>query len=159
LIPRKIGHPDNEEYAMAAVTETGEVIQNETEVATVDPNWFERAVQAERRESARRRNEYLGNRTKPKVADKTAIIVDDGIATGLTMKAAIAELKNLQPQSIVVAVPVAPRETIHDLETQVDRVVVLEKPLLFRGAIGAYYNVFDQVSDKEVVALLSRQTV
>jgi predicted phosphoribosyltransferase len=157
LIPRKIGHPKNEEYAIAAVTETGEVVRNEAEVVSVDPAWFKSAVEAERLESARRREFYLGDRPWPAVAGKIALIVDDGMATGLTMKAAIADVKNRQPKAIVVAVPVAPRDTIRELQPFVDRVVTLEQPLLFLGAIGASYDLFDQVTDEEVVAILSQK--
>lgn len=154
LIPRKIGHPSNPEYAIASVTETGDVIKNETEVASVDAEWFHREVEAERKEAKRRREHYLAGRPSADVANKVAIIVDDGIATGLTMKAVISELKQREPRSILVAVPVAPRDTIQELEKLVDRVIVLEKPLLFMGAIGAYYDSFEQLSDEEVMRLL-----
>lgn len=154
LIPRKIGHPSNPEYAIASVTETGEVITNEAEVASIDAQWFKREVEAERKEAKRRRERYLAGRPSADVANKTAIIVDDGIATGLTMKAVISDLKQRKPLSIIVAVPVAPRDTVHELEQLVDRVVILEKPLLFMGAIGSYYDSFEQLSDEEVMKLL-----
>lgn len=155
LIPRKIGAPENEEYAIASVTETGEVVKSEAEVQTVDTTWFAGAVETQRQEAKRRRERYLASRDAIDVEGKTAIIVDDGIATGLTMKAAIVDVKTRKPGFIVVAVPVAPRETIRDLETLVDRVVVLESPLMFMGSIGAYYDFFEQVSDEEVVDLLA----
>lgn len=155
LIPRKIGAPENEEYAIAAVTETGEVVKSEDEVATIDPAWFARAVETQRQEAKRRRERYLTLRPRVDIDGKTAIIVDDGIATGLTMKAAIAEIKSRNPSAIIVVVPVAPYDTVRDLERLVDRVIVLEKPLLFMGSIGAYYDSFDQVSDEEVIKLMS----
>jgi len=154
LIPRKIGAPGNEEYAIASVTETGDVVKS-PEATSVDPSWFAQAVVAQRVEAKRRRERYLSGRAQPDVTGKTAIIVDDGIATGLTMKAAIEDVKTHQPQSIVIAVPVAPQDTVKELEGLVDHVVVLETPLLFLGSIGAYYDSFEQVSDEEVVDLMS----
>jgi predicted phosphoribosyltransferase len=156
LIPRKIGYPSNPEYAIAAVTETGDVVENKEEVAHIDAAWFNQEVEHQRQEARRRRERYLADRPPPDARGKTAIIVDDGIATGLTMKAAITDLKNRKPASIVIAVPVAPQETVHELEKMVDRVVALEQSLFFLGAIGAYYDTFEQVSDEEVIALLSQ---
>lgn len=155
LIPRKIGHPTMEEYAIAAVTEFGAIIENSAEVAIVDPAWFRTEVQKQRQEAKRRREKYLQNRSQAEVSGKTAIIVDDGIATGLTMKAAITDLKRLHPSRIVIAVPIAPQDTIKELETLVDKVIVIEKPFIFLGAIGSYYDSFEQVSDEEVVKLMA----
>lgn len=155
LIPRKIGHPSMHEYAIAAVTESGALIENKTDVESIDAAWFNQEVENQRKEARRRRETYLQNRKPVDVAGKIAIIVDDGIATGLTMKAAIADLKGRKPASIVVAVPVAPRDTVQELETLVEKIIVLETPVLFMGSIGAYYESFDQVSDKEVIGLMS----
>lgn len=156
LIPRKIGHPFNPEYAVAAVTETGETVVEKTEVADIDETWFAQEVVRQREEARRRRETYLGVHARVDVAGKTAIIVDDGIATGLTMKAAIRELQARHPSAIFVAVPVAPLEAVRELEQMVDRVVALEAPEVFLGAIGSYYDSFDQVTDEEVIALLSQ---
>jgi len=156
LIPRKIGHPDNPEYAIASVTETGDVVRQEEEVASVNADWFKDEVEHQRQEAARRRKRYLSHRKVVEVKNKIAIIVDDGIATGLTMKAAIADLKSRDPLSIIVAVPVAPRDTVQELKPLVDRVIVLEQPFMFMGAIGAYYDTFEQVDDEEVVMLMSK---
>lgn len=155
LIPRKIGAPKNEEYAIASVTETGDVVKSEAEVADLDPAWFAQAVETQREEAKRRRELYLSYRPRVEVDRKIAIVVDDGIATGLTMKAAIADLKMRKPSKIIVAVPVAPRDTVLGLEQLVNHVVVLEKPLLFMGSIGAYYDSFDQLTDEEVIELMS----
>lgn len=155
LIARKIGHPSIQEYAIAAVTEFGDVVENKEEVAAIDPAWFKQEVANQRDEARRRRETYLQGRERADVAGKTAIIVDDGIATGLTMKAAIADVRRLKPARIIIAVPVAPRDTVEELEKLVDGVIALESPLLFLGAIGAYYDAFDQVSDEEVVKLVS----
>ncbi|MFA5946609.1 MAG: phosphoribosyltransferase family protein [Patescibacteria group bacterium] len=155
LIPRKIGHPDNPEYAIASVSEKGKVIKNELEVSRIDPAWFEAEVERQRGEAARRRVKYLADRTPVDVKGKTAIIVDDGIATGLTMKAAIDEARAKEPSAVVLAVPVAPRDTIRELEKLVDRLIVLKRPLQFQGSIGFYYKNFSQVSDEEVIEMMS----
>lgn len=154
LIPRKIGHPENPEYAIASVSEKGSVIKNEFEVSRIDPAWFEHEVEQQRGEATRRRARYLAGRTPADVKSKIAIIVDDGIATGLTMKAAIDEARAKEPATIVLAVPVAPRDTIRELEKLVDRVVVLKRPLQFQGSIGFYYTTFNQVSDEEVIQMM-----
>ncbi|MBI5794397.1 phosphoribosyl transferase [Candidatus Uhrbacteria bacterium] len=159
LVPRKIGHPSMPEFAIAAVTELGEVVQNKEEVARVDPAWFAQAVEQERKEAKRRREVYLQGRARADVAGKTAIIVDDGIATGLTVRAAIADVRRSKPARVILAVPVAPRDTVQALEGLVDQVIVLEMPQFFQGSIGAYYDSFDQVSDEEVVHLLSKNSV
>ena len=154
LIPRKIGHPDNPEYAIASVTEKGAVVKNRDEVNAVDRSWFEQEVKRQRIEAARRREKYLKDRRSVDVKNKIAIVVDDGIATGLTLKAAIEDLRSRGPKSIIIAVPVAPRDTVQELERLVDKVIVLELPGLFLGSIGAYYGRFDQVSDEEVIKIM-----
>jgi len=154
VIPRKVGHPDFPEYGIAAVTETGEVVANEAEVARVDPAWFARAVADERAEAARRRRRYLGDRPSVALEGKTAVVVDDGVATGLTMLAALREVRGRGARHVVAAVPVAPGDTVARLRREADEVVALQAPAAFAGAVGAYYERFDQVSDAEVVAAL-----
>lgn len=152
LIPRKIGAPGNEEYAIAAVTETGDVIHGDIDF--VDPQWFNEAAQVQRQEARRRRERYLAGRPPVEVEGKIAIIVDDGLATGLTMKAALAEANVREPESVVVAVPVASTEAVRALEPLADRVLVLESPSLFLGSVGSHYDSFDQVTDGEVIQIL-----
>lgn len=156
IIPRKIGHPYSPEYGIAAVVESGELVKNEAEVARVDPAWFERAVEHERAEARRRRELYLRGRAPVPVEGKTAILVDDGIATGLTMEAAIREAKRLRPRRTVVAVPVAPADTVQRIGREVDAFVALDIPEFYLGAVGAYYDHFPQLTDDEVIALLAR---
>jgi predicted phosphoribosyltransferase len=155
IIPRKIGHPSNPEYAICAVTEHGEPVCNELERAGVDEEWFKAQVQAARREARRRRELYLGGRAPLAVRDRVAILVDDGIATGLTMRAAIRDARRRGPATLVVAVPVAPAETVALLGREVDEVVALDVPDFYLGAVGAYYMDFPQLSDREVMSLLS----
>jgi putative phosphoribosyl transferase len=154
VIPRKIGHPQQPEYAIGAVAESGELACNEDEVARVDADWFAHAVERERQEAQRRRALYTGGRAVPGVRDKTAIIVDDGIATGLTMMAAILDVKRLKPSNVVVAVPVVPADTAARLRRLVDDVVAVQVEEYYLGAVGAYYDAFPQVSDAEVIALM-----
>jgi putative phosphoribosyl transferase len=154
LIPRKIGHPLQPEYAIGAVVETGEMICNQREVVRLDPQWLRQEVEAERQEARRRRELYLGGREPVSVKGKTAIILDDGIATGLTMEVAIRDARRREPARLIVAVPVAPPETAERLAREVDEFVLLDHSPYYLGAVGAYYDHFAQVSDDEVVALL-----
>ncbi|HEY3379774.1 MAG TPA: phosphoribosyltransferase family protein [Armatimonadota bacterium] len=154
LVARKIGHPDFPEYAICAVSEADGLVCNEQERARVDPAWFAMAVARERQEAARRRERYLTGRPSVPVEGKIAILIDDGIATGLTMRAAIAEVKTRHPSQVIVAIPVIPPETAVALRGEVDRIVALEIPEIFRGAVGAYYQDFHPVTDDEVMRLM-----
>jgi predicted phosphoribosyltransferase len=159
LIARKVGHPLFPEYAIGAVTENGELVTNPGEVARVEPQWFQREVEAQRREARRRRELYLGGRAPLPVAGKTVIVVDDGVATGLTMEAAIRDVRRRAPARLVVAVPVAPSDTAAKIAREVDELVALDIPEFYLGAVGAYYEEFHQVGDDEVVALLQSLSV
>jgi predicted phosphoribosyltransferase len=154
IVVRKIGHPYQPEYAIGAVAEDGYVITNPDEVANVDKHWFDQAAAEELKEAQRRRALFLQGRHPVAVQGKIAIIVDDGLATGLTMLAAIHEIRKRGPKKIIVAVPVAAAETANTLRSEVDDLVVLHIPEGWFGAIGAFYYRFDQVSDDEVVALM-----
>jgi len=153
IIVRKIGHPSSPEYAIAAVAEDGDITMNRDEVMSVDRHSFNQILRQEQREAQRRRGVYMRGRTAIPAADKVAILVDDGLATGLTMFAAIREVQHFRPRKIVVAVPLAPRVTIARLKEVVDDVVVLHVPEDF-GAIGSFYRRFDQVTDTEVIELM-----
>lgn len=153
LIPRKIGHPSNPEYAICAVPENGERVCTPWEEEHADPDWLDKAEQRERAEARRRRQTYCGER-RPEVSGKLAIIVDDGIATGLTMRAAIRDAYQRNPSRVVVAIPVAPADTAMTLESEVDELVALDIPEHYLGAVGAYYDQFNQVTDDEVIEML-----
>jgi predicted phosphoribosyltransferase len=156
ILVRKIGHPNNPEYAIGAVAEGAEPVFNESERQAVDEAWLKAVVKAEQAENERRRQEYFPHDYQPpSVRDKVAILTDDGIATGLTMEAAIEALSLRRPQKIVVAVPVAPSDTVDHLKTLADEVIVLDNPDNFRGAVGAHYQNFPQVEDEEVVEILT----
>jgi putative phosphoribosyl transferase len=153
IIPRKIGHPSNPEYAIGAVAEDGHLTANPAEIATVDEQWLRMEIERQQAEAKRRRETYLAGAQPIDIAGKTAIIVDDGIATGLTMKCAIKELKHRNPKKIIVAVSVAPADSLAEIEVLVDEVICLSTPE-FMGAIGAFYDSFPQVEDAEVVRLM-----
>jgi len=154
IIARKIGHPANPEYAVGAVTETGPPVYDEFERRRLDPSWLAGAEAAERAEAARRRRVYAQNRRPASTTGKTAVVVDDGIATGLTMRAAVAELRERLPGKLVVAVPCAPGEAVANLYDLADEVVVLTDPEAYLGAVGSYYSDFPQLSDEAVIDLL-----
>jgi len=154
IITKKIGHPINPEYAIAAVAEEGEPECNLAEVSHVDPIWFENEVRRVQNEIKRRREMYMGKIKPSPVEGKTAIIVDDGIATGFTMMAAINEIKKRKPQKLVVAIPVIPHDTAQNLRLMADDLVSLDIAYDFLGSVGSYYENFDQIEDSEVILLL-----
>ena len=156
IITRKIGHPNYSEYAIGAITETGEAIFNEHEIAHIDNDWLEQQKKEEITEAKRRRECYLADRKPVPVTGKLAILVDDGIATGLTMRAAIRDLKNRHPIKIVVAIPVMPSDTAKILNSEVDDVVALLVDPHYQGSVGSYYSYFYQLCDDEVILLLSK---
>lgn len=158
VIPRKIGHPENPEYAVCAVTEEGELVCNEEESSKLGQKWLKEAAKREQAEAKRRRAAYLpaqagGNRRLP-ATGRLALVVDDGIATGLTMRAAIRSLRRELPSEIVIAAPIAPREVVEYLRGEADDVVVLDDTEPFLGAVGVYYDSFPQVTDEEVIRIM-----
>lgn len=153
IVARKIGHPDHPEYGIGAVTDDGYEIFNEGERQNVDPEWLKEEIQSQIKEAQRRREAYLGGRQSQSLMGKTAILIDDGIATGYTLRAAIHSARARQAKHIVVASPVAPRGT--DLP-EADDVVVLETPEDFR-AIGSFYRDFEQTGDTQVKELLENR--
>jgi putative phosphoribosyl transferase len=154
-IPRKVGHPMNPEYGICAVTESGARVCTPEEVARVDQAWLECEINRQREEARRRRLAYLSDRKAPEVKGKVAIICDDGIATGLTMRAAVQEVKYREPEHVVVAIPVIPRETAAKLRQEVGTLIALDIPEFYLGAVGAYYDEFTQLTDQEVIGLMN----
>jgi putative phosphoribosyl transferase len=155
VITRKVGHPFFPEYAIAAVGEDGFAFTNPEELQSIDRQWFNKQVLAQQTEARRRRQVYMQGRAPVDVKNKIAIIVDDGLATGLTMFAAIEDVRRRGPRKVIVAVPVAPPETVRRLRLVADEVVVLFSVQDF-GSIGSFYANFSQVDDAEVMeALLS----
>jgi predicted phosphoribosyltransferase len=155
VVARKVGHPTNPEYAICAVDELGTRLCNEVELKHIDKKWLNQRVEQEQQEAQRRTALYRGKRVPIEIAGKTAIIVDDGVATGLTIRLAIKTVKEQKPMRVVVAVPVAPSDVAMKIRREVDEFVVLEPPEDFLGAVGAHYVLFPQVEDPEVIRLFS----
>ena len=157
LLVRKIGVPWQPELAVGAVMDGGEpvlVVEPAVQAeAGIDRRYIEQRAAQELQEIERRRALYLAHRAPEPVTGRTAIVVDDGIATGTTMRAALRGLRLRRPARLVLAVPVAPPETIEALRAEVDDVVCLMQPEFF-GAIGCFYMDFHQLTDDEVVALM-----
>jgi putative phosphoribosyl transferase len=157
ILTRKIGAPFNPEYAIGVVAENGFVSVNEEEIrlGIATREYIERIVPKLMAELERRRQLYRGGRPLPDLTGKTAILVDDGVATGFTMLGAIAAVREQHPEHIVVALPVAPPSTVERLRREVDRVEVLIAPEPLDG-VGAWYEDFHQATDEEVLELLER---
>lgn len=157
MLVRKLGLPSHRELAMGAIASGGVRVLNEDVVRGygVDADTLDAVATEEGRELERRSRVYRGLRPLPTLAGQVVILVDDGLATGATMRAAIEAVRRSRPAEIVVAVPVAPQQTIAELEQQVERVVCPHRPEPF-FAIGQWYHSFEQTTDAQVVALLQR---
>ncbi len=155
LTVRKLGVPECEELAMGAIADGGVTLRNENVLAGNASlvSSFPCVERREREELLRRERDYRGARPIAEIASRCVILVDDGLATGSTMRAAIEASRRLGARQIVVAVPVAPSDTVEQLRDVVDDIVCPAVPLQFR-AIGWFYRDFSQVSDREVRSLL-----
>lgn len=154
IVVRKISHKDNPEYAIGAVSEKGKVFLSNEAQLFVGEEWLNSEIQKEMIEAKRRRTEYAGGRPIADFTNKTVILVDDGAATGYSLMSALDTLKSRKPKEIIIAVPIVPKDTTEKLSKLVDRVVTVIVPEYFLGAIGAYYDEFEQVSDDEVKKIL-----
>jgi putative phosphoribosyl transferase len=157
MIVRKLGTPGQEELAMGAIASGGVRVLNRDviEPLRIPERVIEEVERRERAEIERREHAYRGQRPRPAVAGQCVILVDDGVATGATMRAAIAALRQAKPSRIVVAVPVAPPDTVDVLRSEADEVVCLATPEPFM-AIGCWYMAFPQLSDEEVRSCLTQ---
>jgi predicted phosphoribosyltransferase len=155
IITKKIPHPLNEEYAIGAVGPEGEYFINAGAAAEVRPEYIE--IQRGKLAAAveERYIRYRGERPKPALKGKTVILIDDGIATGSTMLAAIHVIRKQKPKKIVVAVPVGPPDGVARIAAEADETICLEKPEAF-FAIGSFYEDFRQVEDEEAITILKR---
>ena len=162
LIVRKICAPGEPELAVAAIAEGDPptvVIDEITSSGTdTDHAYIKHEARAQRAEIERRCKAYRHGMTRLSVAGRIVVVVDDGIATGTTMRAALKALRRMQPAKVVLAVPVASNDTIYELSKLVDDVVCLSQPGHFRS-VGTYYADFHQVDDEEVIALLDASRV
>jgi len=156
LIVRKLGVPDHEELAMGAIASGGVVVYNDEIIhqLAISRKMIDSVITCEKKEMARREIEYRGSRPFSDLTRKIIILVDDGIATGATMRAAIQALRTQNAARIVVAVPVAAEDTCRDLVPLVDELVCPLRPDYF-NAVGAWYDVFEQTTDREVIELMA----
>jgi putative phosphoribosyl transferase len=157
FVVRKLGAPGQEELALGAIASGGVRVINDVVVRELglDEPDLERATAVAERELRRREQLYRNGRPPVDVAGRTAILVDDGLATGASMRAAARALRPRNPERVVVAVPVAARQTCKELASEVDEIVCLETPTPFL-AVGSWYDEFGQTSDEEVRELLER---
>ena len=157
MLVRKLGTPGQEELAMGAIAPGDVRVLNPDIVHSlrISEETIEAVAKRERKELDRRQRAYRGDRPPPQVQGHCVILVDDGLATGATMRTAIKAIRQQQPNRIVVAVPVAPADTIQTLREEADEVVCLATPEPF-WAIGSWYREFPQTSDEEVKDLLER---
>lgn len=156
FVVRKLGMPGHEELAMGAIASGGVRVLNRDmlDYMPVNAKVIESVAAREQRELERRELAFRGDKPPLDVSGKTVIVVDDGLATGSTMRAAVQALRNLAPAAIVVAVPVAAASTCDDLRREADEVVCLRTPEPFQ-AVGLWYDDFEQTTDSEVHALLA----
>lgn len=157
IVVRKIGAPSNEELALGAIAEHGEGIFNEQLIGIlgVSPDFLKKAIEREKKILKERLDLYRGNSPELIIKGKTVILVDDGIATGASMRVAIQSVRDAGAKKIVLAVPVAAPDSLRKIAKEVDEVVCLSSPIFFE-AVGAFYKAFEQTSDEEVIHLLAR---
>ena len=159
ILVRKIGVPVQPELAMGAVVDGAApiIVRNDEviELSGTTDREFDEACARELAEIERRRQLYIGERARVEIAGHVVILIDDGIATGTTTRAALQAIRKRKPKELVLAVPVAPPETIRQLRQEADTLICLETPENF-GAIGYFYRDFRQVSDREVIEILNR---
>jgi putative phosphoribosyl transferase len=157
FLVRKLGVPGHEELAMGAIASGGVRVLNEevTSQMQISTSAIDDVAKREEQELKRRERLYHGDQAAPDVQGRTVILIDDGLATGSTMRAAARALRKMQPSKIVVAVPVAAAETCADLCDEVDEVICVVTPEPFM-AVGAWYSDFEQTSDQEVRELLDQ---
>lgn len=157
MLVRKLGAPGQPELAVGAIATGGARVLNRDIVTglNLDDAAIEDVARSEQRELERRERTYRGERPGPEIAGRCVILVDDGLATGATMRAAVAAVRTQSPGRIVVAVPVAPPDAVTKLRSEADEVVCPETPEVFY-AISQWYRAFPQVTDEEVQSLLAR---
>lgn len=159
ILLRKLPYPPQPELAMGAVAEHGAVLVNDEfqGAAEKEPKMLDRIIHEQRAIIRERAILYRPHRHARNLTGKTVILVDDGVATGATMKVAIRATRAAGATKVVVAVPVAAPSSVRELQVEADQVICLEEPEIFY-AVGQAYRIFDQVSDEEVISILDRNT-
>lgn len=157
LIVRKIGSPSNEEFAIGALSQDGQIFLDEDTIKlyNISPEHIEKTTKSEQLEADRRQQLYRQGRAPLNLKHKTAILVDDGIATGATMQAAILSVKAHGASRIIVAIPVIASDSLKTLQGLADEVFYLDAPFFF-GAVGSFYSDFSQTTDEEVIKIMAK---
>lgn len=157
VVPRKIGAPHDPELAIGAITEDGREIFNPEIINSygISDEFIQAARAREKAEAQRRLQLYRAGRPVLDLQNKTAIIIDDGIATGATMEAAVTTARDHGAVHIMVAAPVGAPDTVERLAAEVDKIIILKQPQFFM-AVGQFYEEFEQITDEEVIKLLAR---
>lgn len=155
VCPRKIGAPGNKEFAIGAITETGEGMIDELTIARlkIPQSYIEQEMQQEKEVALRRLKVYREGLPPRNLEHKTVILIDDGLATGATMKAAVHSARAEGAAKVVVAIPVSPPNTLKEMEEIADDVICLSAPLYFQ-AVGQFYEDFTPTEDEEVIELM-----
>ena len=158
LVTKKIGAPKDPELAIGAMGSIGEAVFNQDLVERfgLEKNYLQAQKELIRKEIKRREALFRKDKSDLNVAEKTVILVDDGVATGATVLAAIKILRQQNPKKIILAAPVISQEALKEVESQADEVVFLESPELF-FAVGQFYKDFDQISDREALKVLNQK--
>jgi len=157
VVPRKISAPTNSELAIGALTQEGNIVWNHAlreQLGLTIADLLD-SIEKEKKESARRLSLYRGTQLPLNLKDKIIILVDDGIATGATMRAAIASVRIQGAKEIIVATPVSSRDALKKIKKEADEVVCVSVPEIF-WSVGAFYDLFDQTEDEEVIALMKK---
>ena len=158
FLVRKLGTPNHEELAMGAIAMGGVTVLNQEIIDTlsISQEALDEEIKKEQQELNRRNIWYRGENPLPSITGKIVILIDDGLATGATMRAAVEAIKSMSPKKIVIAVPVSPIETFHEFKEKVDEIICLHLPEYF-AAVGQFYEDFGQTTDDEVQMLLKGQ--
>lgn len=156
IVTRKIGAPESSELAIGAIDVDGDGVWDDEAVKNLNKEWLAKEIEKEKQEAQRRQSLYRASRGKLDLSGKMAVIVDDGIATGLTMKAAIRYARKLSAQKIIIASPIAAPEMVGELRKEVDEIRTLNMPEFF-WAIGQFYENFPQVEDDEVIEIMKHK--
>jgi predicted phosphoribosyltransferase len=158
VIVQKICHPVSQDYGICAIAETGETVCYDSGLCGLDSSWLNYEMYLKQQEAKRQREVYRRNLPSLSAENKIAIIIDDGIATGITMKAAIQSILNQWPDKLIIAAPVAAHDVARELTTLADQVVTVNSDREYRGTTGAYYMDYPKISDHEIISLLSEET-
>ncbi|MFB6195589.1 MAG: phosphoribosyltransferase [Haloplanus sp.] len=152
---KKMGMPGNPEFAIGAAASDGSVWENESVIERhdIDEDYLERERERAAETARRKIEKYRGERAPPDVVGKTVVVVDDGVATGATARACLRQVEKAGADRVILAVPVAPPDSVAELESEADEVIVVETPQQFT-AVGAHYREFGQVTDEEAMAYL-----